>query len=41
MYVNGVDQGHEVGIRVPSYDGVRLHSFLSVHSIFLIKYFVR
>ena len=27
MYVNGVDQGHEVGIRVPSYDGVRLRSF--------------
>ncbi|THH09844.1 hypothetical protein EW145_g1744 [Phellinidium pouzarii] len=24
MYVNGVDEGHEVGIRVPTYDGVRI-----------------
>jgi hypothetical protein len=23
LYVNGVDQGHMVGIRVPDYDGVR------------------
>ena len=23
MYVNGVDQGHLTGIRVPDYDGVR------------------
>jgi hypothetical protein len=23
MYVNGVSPGHQVGIRVPSYDGVR------------------
>lgn len=22
MYVNGVDQGHTTGIRVPDYDGV-------------------
>ena len=21
VYVNGVSQGHEVGVRVPSYDG--------------------
>ena len=26
MYINGVDQGHINGIRVPSYDGVSSHS---------------
>jgi hypothetical protein len=24
LYVNGVSPGHQVGIRVPTYDGVRL-----------------
>lgn len=26
LYVNGVSQGHQVGIRVPDYDGVSLQS---------------
>jgi hypothetical protein len=30
LYVNGVDQGHMVGIRAPDYDGVRPNIALAV-----------
>lgn len=33
LYVNGVDQGHITGIRVPDYDGVRIPFSLSFRSI--------
>ncbi len=28
LYLNGVSQGHEVGIRVPDYDGVGINPML-------------
>lgn len=40
MYVNGVDQGHINGIRVPTYDGVRfaLHPSIDFSDTLLFHY---
>ena len=34
LWVNGVDQGRGVGIRVPNYNGVRHPSLYLGHSLF-------